>query len=169
MEMERCPACGWPAPKGRPCPRGCGAVTPGAPAAPYSSPPRHAPPATESPVVYPAPAVENAVTVQATERRIARRRSGPAGIGGFLLLPVIGLILTICWNAWHIYHDLLPFRRSEAWTSLTTPGSDIYHWLWQPLALFEVFTAIMMVIAPIALLVLVYRNRRSARSFIIAF
>ena len=139
MEMERCPACGWPAPRGRPCPRGCGAVTP------------------------------PTVAVPALERRSSRRHARPAGIGGLLLLPVIGLILTICWNAWNIYHDLLPFRQSEAWNALTTPGSDIYHWLWHPLALFEVFTAIVMVIAPIALLVLIFRKRRSARGFTIAF
>jgi tetratricopeptide (TPR) repeat protein len=110
-----------------------------------------------------------AVAAPAVERRTSRRRAGPAGIGGLLLLPVIGLILTICWNGWSIYHDLLPFRQSEAWTALTTPGSDIYHWLWQPLALFEVFTAIVMVIAPIALLVLIFRKRRSARGFTVAF
>ena len=42
MEMERCPACGWPAPKGRPCPRGCGAIVPSASAPAQFQPPRAA-------------------------------------------------------------------------------------------------------------------------------
>jgi len=119
--------------------------------------PTYSPPAIETPAIRPTAAPGNAGAAPAPGRRASRRPAGPAGIGGYLLLPVIGLILTVCWNAWNIYHDLLPFRQSEAWSALTTPGSDIYHWLWQPLALFEVFTAVMMVIAPLALLVLIFR------------
>lgn len=198
MEMERCPACGWPAPKGRPCPRGCGAIVPSASAPAQTQEPRAAqtgpayartnepvypsvdvPAPAAPPATYQAPPTESAAaslaaspqaaTAPEVGRRASRRHAGPAGIGGYLLLPIVGLILMIGWNAWSIYHDLLPFRRSEAWTALTDPGSDIYHWLWQPLALFEVFTAVVMVIAPIALLALIFRKRRSARGFTVGF
>lgn len=192
MEIERCPACGWPAPKGRPCPRGCGAARPAPAAAPTHTTPAAPPQTLPPPVAYAAPpvtyaappyaapadaasaaprapAVDLDTTAPRAERRLAQRLAGPTGIGGLLLLPIIGLVITMCWNAWNIYRDFLPFRRSEAWTALTTPDSPIYHWMWQPLALFEVFASIVMVIAPIALLVLLFRKRRSARGWAVAF
>jgi len=155
METERCPACGWPTPKGRPCPRGCGAL------APTPSLSFHATP------VQAAFAPQSAIVPQ--NRRSLRHKAGPTGIGGLLLLPVIGLFATICRNGWTIYHDLLPFRDSEAWAVLTSPGSEVYNPLWQPLLLFEFFATVVMVVAPLALLVAIFLKRQSAPRFAVAF
>lgn len=168
MQMDRCPACGWPTPQGRPCPRGCGASVPMPPKQPVYFQPTYAPPVQVQSAYAPSAAAGPGVA-PVLDRRVSRRRTGPTGIGGFLILPVIGLILTVCWNGWAIYHDFLPFRESEAWAALTTPGSGIYHRLWQPLTLFELFATIVMIIAPMALLGLIFGKRRSARGFTVAF
>jgi len=102
-------------------------------------------------------------------RRSRRHKAGPTGIGGLLLLPIIGLVVTICRNGWTIYHDLLPFRDSEAWAVLTSPGSDVYNPLWQPLLLFEFFATVVMIVAPLALLAAIFLKRPSAPRFTIAF
>ena len=165
MEIERCPVCGWPAPKGRPCPRGCGSVRPvSAPpiateaVAPVMIAPATAPEATQSPT----PGIR-------ADSRIAQRLAGPSGLGGYLILPIIGLFATIFWNARYLIQTLIPLYHSSDWAALTTPGSPEYHWLWQPLTLFETFGAVVMAIAPIALLIMIFRKRRAARRYIIAF
>jgi tetratricopeptide (TPR) repeat protein len=210
MEIERCPVCGWPAAKGKPCPRGCGkawslsaspsypppergaaepSFAPVAPAAAAYSPtyeaaasaPYGAPGGVAAAMVYPVPgaaapadayappADQTVATPVRPDRRLAHHLAGPAGIGGFLLLPVIGLIVTIGWSAWSIIRDFIPLFRSTVWAALTTPDSPTYYWVWKPLILFEAFAAMVMVLAPIALLVIVFRKRRSARHWVITF
>ncbi len=183
MQIAPCPACGWPTPKGRPCPRGCGAAVPAAPAQAYTTPqalPTQALPPSQAgpsyslgPSAVPAAASASLESRDAStvgsERRLHRHLAGPAGIGGALLLPIIGLLATICWNAWNIYYEFLPLRQSDVWTALTTQGSSVYHWLWQPLALFEVFASVVMILAPMALLVMIFRKRRAVRGSMVAF
>jgi hypothetical protein len=179
MQIERCPVCGWPAPKGRPCPRGCGSPrlvsTSPAYAAPVQGPyvarPQEAAAALAA-VALEAPAPETAAPpapVVRAESRLAQRLAGPSGLGGYLLLPIIGLFVTIFLNARYLTQTLIPLYRSPAWPRLTTPGSPAYHWLWQPLILFETFGAVVMAIAPIAVLILIFRKRRAARGYAIAF
>jgi tetratricopeptide (TPR) repeat protein len=103
------------------------------------------------------------------DSRIAQRMAGPSGIGGLLVIPIIGLFFTIFWNAGYLWRTLLPLFRSSAWATLTTPGTPEYHWLWQPLVLFETFAAVIMAIAPIALLAMILTRRRAARRYVISF
>ncbi len=133
---------------------------PGAPA----YPPAAMPPA--QPPTYP---FENEAAELEPLRRAAKRKSGPYGVGGFLLLPMLGLILIMCWSAWTVYDQFMPFRQSDAYAALTTPGSPIYHWLWQPFTLFQVFAAAVMFLAPIALLSMISGKRTGARGYTVAF
>jgi tetratricopeptide (TPR) repeat protein len=180
MEIERCSVCGWPAPKGRPCPRGCASVRPASPppapvsvvapaavaasaiAAPVAAPVMVAQTPPPEVVASPAPGIR-------PDSRTAQRLAGPRGLGGYLLLPIIGLFATIFWNARYLIQTLIPLYRSSGWAALTTPGNPQYHWLWQPLILFETFGAVVMAIAPIALLIMIFRKRRAARRYVIAF
>jgi hypothetical protein len=199
MQIERCPVCGWPASKGRPCPRGCGLVRPASPTptyvafepAAYAAPPHETAfaAAAVAPVVVPAamaapgpvapavvtPTIADPEMVASAppgiraDSRIAQRLAGPHGLGGWLIIPIIGLFLTIIWNANYLIQTLIPLYRSSAWAALTTPGTPEYHWLWQPLILFETFGAVAMAITPIALLIMIFRKRRAARRYVIAF
>lgn len=207
MEMQRCPVCGWPTPKGRPCPRGCAATATGAPPARPTrpaSPVKPGQPAAVGQPAQPAPVVPQPVYTQTAyappepvpaqappavidaasddvaavagepsahpeSRRARKRTAGPSGIGGWLILPVIGLLGTLGWSAWNLVRDLIPLFGSEEWSQLTTPGSPAYHYLWQPWVLFDTFALIVMVLAPIALLTLIFRKRRSTPRWMITF
>lgn len=171
MQIERCGVCGWPVPKGRPCPRGCGTLmAAGAPTQTVGAAAAVAPP-VPPPTAPPARAPEAARTPPAIhcESRVAKRLAGPSGLGGYLLLPIIGLFITIFWNARYLIQTLIPLYRSTAWAALATPGAPEYHWLWRPLILFETFGAVAMAITPVALLIMIFRRRRAARRYTIAF
>jgi tetratricopeptide (TPR) repeat protein len=103
------------------------------------------------------------------DSRTAQRLAGPSGLGGYLILPIIGLFATIFWNARYLIQTLIPLYRSSDWATLTASGTPGYHWLWQPLVLFETFGAVVMAVAPIALLIMIFRKRRAARRYVIAF
>jgi tetratricopeptide (TPR) repeat protein len=154
MEIQRCPVCGWPTPKGRPCPRGCGRL-----------------PVDYSPVGGAAPKQPAVAQPEALpERRSARRRArAPSGIGGWLILPIIGLVATLCLSAWSLFWDIIPIIRSDTWAKLTSPSSETYHWLWQPWMLFDAFAMVVMVLAPIVLLVMIFRKHRTAPRYVIIF
>jgi tetratricopeptide (TPR) repeat protein len=163
MEILRCPACGWPTPKGRPCPRGCSATTTVIPPLPAAAPPATVPymPRTQQEQALP-------VVYATADSRMARQRAaGPSGLGGWLILPIIGLIVTLGWSAWRLVHDIIPMFGSEAWAGLTTPGAAAYHYMWQPWILFDTFALIVLVLGPLALLTLIFRRRRCAPRWVI--
>jgi hypothetical protein len=128
----------------------------------------YSPPATPA-GAYTLPADAPYATPIRPDRRLAQHLAGPAGIGGFLLLPIVGLVLSAGWNVWTLVRDFIPLFRSSVWGVLTTPDSPTYYWLWKPLILFEAFAAVVMVLAPLALLVMLFRRRRSARRWVIVF
>ena len=61
----------------------------------------------------------------------------PSGIGGWLILPAIGLVLTPILLLVTITRDLLPALQPEVWNALTEPGSQAYHPMWSTVILFE--------------------------------
>lgn len=65
------------------------------------------------------------------------KSTGPKGIGGWLLLPAVGLVLTPFRMGVQFYRDLLPSLTPEIWHALTSPGSSAYHPLWGPLIICE--------------------------------
>ena len=177
MEIARCPECGWPTPKGRPCPRGCGQLPVDAPEVtaaqraaqpvPQPVPQPAAPPGRPMP-----PAPPDLEPSRRSGRRTARRLSaatGPSGLGGWLVLPLIGLVATLLLSAWSLVWNIMPMFRSDTWAKLTSPDSAAYHWLWKPWVLFDAFALVVMVLVPVALLVLMLRKRRSAPRYAIAF
>ena len=61
----------------------------------------------------------------------------PSGIGGWLILPAIGLVLTPILLLVTLTRDLLPALQPEVWNALTEPGSQAYHPMWATVIIFE--------------------------------
>ncbi len=62
----------------------------------------------------------------------------PKGLKGWLILPAIGMFVSVLRLAINLMKDFWPIFREDYWQVLTTPGSAVYHPLWGPLLIFEI-------------------------------
>ena len=85
---------------------------------------------------------------------------GPRGIGGWLILPLLGLIFTPIRVGIQTHRDFSPMLEPGIWRALTTPGGEAYHWLWAPTIIFEVVTNVSLIGFTLVLLVLFLRTSR---------
>jgi hypothetical protein len=85
----------------------------------------------------------------------------PSGLGGWLILLGIGLVVSPVRITTILLQTFLPIFQDGAWEILTTPGSEVYHELWGPLIILEIVANTIFVLVGIALLVLFFR--RSSR------
>jgi hypothetical protein len=88
--------------------------------------------------------------------------SEPRGIGGWLILVVIGLVLTPFRLAQGLLTNHWPIFRDGHWAELTTAGTEAYHPMWAPLLVFEVVGNLVMLVLPVVILVLFFRHSRRA-------
>jgi hypothetical protein len=95
--------------------------------------------------------------------------SDPSGLGGWMVLPVVLLFLTLIVSVSVLFASQLPLLRSDVWSDLTTSGTTAYHPLWAPMIVFETFVTTMMIVFPLLLLVLIFRKRRMAPRLVIGF
>jgi hypothetical protein len=65
-------------------------------------------------------------------------KMSPTGLGGWLVLPAIGMFLTIPLILASLITDFLPILIDGGWAILTSPDSEYYHELWAPILLFEI-------------------------------
>jgi hypothetical protein len=91
------------------------------------------------------------------------------GIGGWLILPLIGLFISPIRVAISVFGDLVPIFTEGRWNVLTTPGSDAYHPLWAPLIIFEYAGNAVFIIFSIVLLVFFFRKSRLLPKLIISY
>ena len=70
--------------------------------------------------------------MQLENLEFAPRVSGPTGLGGWLILPIIGLFVTLIVVSISFLRDILPILSEPVRTALTTPGSPSYHSSWAP-------------------------------------
>ena len=82
----------------------------------------------------------------------------PKGLGGWLALVVIGLFLFPIKVVILLNNDVLPIFQNGSWEILTTPGSEVYHYLWAPLIIFEIVGNIFFLIFDIILIVLYFKK-----------
>jgi hypothetical protein len=83
---------------------------------------------------------------------------GPRGLGGWLILPAIGLVaLPLLW-IYSLITDYVPIFREGYWEVLTTPGSGAYDPLWRSLLLFELIGTALFVAVDLVLIVLFFRK-----------
>ncbi len=91
---------------------------------------------------------------------------GPKGIGGWLILVVIGLILTPLMVGRELLTIHLPIFTDGTWHLLTTPGTEVYHPLWAPLIIFETVGNIALIV--LAIVTLVSLLNKSSRTPMLA-
>jgi hypothetical protein len=92
----------------------------------------------------------------------------PRGIGGWLVLPALGLIITPFRMGFQFYRDMLPALAPETWSALTDSSSAAYHSLWAPVLIFEVVVNIALFFYTLWVLWLFFKkSKRVPRLFII--
>lgn len=108
--------------------------------------------------VYEPPAAELSQPIQ---------NQGPEGIGGWLILVAIGLVLTPIRLVAMMLPAYAEVFTSGTWDVLTTPGSGAYSPLWAPLLLGEIVINALLLCAGIVLIYLFFTKRRPFRRFYI--
>lgn len=95
--------------------------------------------------------------------------TGPTGIGGWLILPFLGLIVSLVITGISLYSDVLPAFGSDVWPVLTTPGSPVYHASWGTYLVTAVVLNFLIIGSALALLVLGFGKKRTFPFGMIAF
>lgn len=92
---------------------------------------------------------------------------GPTGIGGWLILPIIGVGLTPLQMLGTLLRDYLPIFTEGGWEAVTTPGSEAYHEMWAFTIIFEIFVHVAIAVLAVGALVLLgLRSKHTPRAFI---
>jgi hypothetical protein len=92
--------------------------------------------------------------------RPSTRQPPLVGLGGWLILPGLGLFLTPALTLFN-FSQGLDALSVEGWANLTHPGSDGYHPLWAPLLLLEMSTVIFVLVFSVLLSWLFFTRRSS--------
>jgi Protein of unknown function (DUF2569) len=95
--------------------------------------------------------------------------AGPKGIGGWLLLPVIGMFVFPVRCLISLATEYLPIFEKGMWAALTTPGSKAYHPLWGPLLAYEIFFNLAFLVFDLVLLYLLFAKSYRFPKLYIAF
>jgi hypothetical protein len=119
---------------------------------------------TDESNVYAPPEEPVAPEEGAEEPRVGE---GPRGIGGWLLLPLLGLIVTPIRVGYSLVADYIPFFR-ESWPVLTDPNDLSYHPLWAPLIIYEVLGDAVLALTALLGLVLMFRRDRRLPKLMVA-
>lgn len=81
------------------------------------------------------------------------------GLGGWLILPAIGVIVMPI-RILVDFLSTLPSYAAETWANLTTVGSAGYHPLWAPLLLYELSANLTLIVCSILLAIMFFQKRR---------
>jgi hypothetical protein len=91
---------------------------------------------------------------------------GPKGIGGWLILPLIGL----CFTPVILARELSTAARMlEVWDTLTTPGSGAYHPLWGASIVFDLAGGLLLLAFTVVVAIHFFRKSRHTPRLMIAW
>ncbi|HRQ65068.1 MAG TPA: DUF3857 domain-containing protein [Xanthomonadaceae bacterium] len=90
-----------------------------------------------------------------------------AGIGGWLILPAIGVVVSPIVMIVSMAQNLELYG-AQQWSWLTDPASEGYHALWEPVLLFELAGNLGLVVFFILLAVMFFQRRRSVPGLFVA-
>jgi len=96
-------------------------------------------------------------------------KKSPEGIGGWLVLPLLGLIISPFRVSFSLYRDIWPVFSGGHWQALTTSTSEAYHPLWAPLLVLELVGNVAIVIVGLVALWLFLRKSRLAPRWVISW
>jgi Protein of unknown function (DUF2569) len=94
---------------------------------------------------------------------------GPRGIGGWLILVILSLVLSPLRITYTLLTIHWPIFRDGTWQTLTTPGSPAYHHLWGPLLAFEIIGHLIAIALAIVTLVMLLRQSKRTPAFAIGW
>ncbi|MBN1321402.1 MAG: DUF2569 domain-containing protein [Thermoleophilia bacterium] len=120
-----------------------------------------------TPALSPASALGDGACTRVTEAEIPP--ADPQGLGGWLVLPILLLFASMLFGLLAFFAILLPLLDGGVWSELTSPDAPLYHPIFLPTITFEAAIDLVLVAAPIALLVLLFRKHRLLPRLIIAF
>jgi hypothetical protein len=92
----------------------------------------------------------------------------PKGIGGWLVLPALGLPISLFRMGRDVY-QLMPSYTTNAWFALTDPAGANYHPLAGALLTFELVANAALIVLSVTTLVLFFRRRSSLPTVYVAF
>jgi len=107
--------------------------------------------------------------VQLDNLEFAPRVTGPTGLGGWLVLPIIGLFVTLTVVCISFFRDILPILSGPVRTALTTPGSPAYHSSWAPYIIASVLGNAVLFFGALFLIFVVFQKRSIFPRLIVAF
>lgn len=92
--------------------------------------------------------------------RTATSPDAPSGLGGWLILPMLAIVLSPLRLA-HDLWDVLPTYASTSWTRLTVPGAEQYSPWWAPYLLTELGGNLLLAVFWVMMPFLFFRRRTS--------
>jgi hypothetical protein len=94
--------------------------------------------------------------------------NGPVGLGGWLILPRVGLFLSALQHLSSTFR-ILGLLKPESWTALTLQGSAVYDPWWAPLLIFELAASVALLMSEILIFYLFWGQRRVVPQLMIAW
>jgi hypothetical protein len=93
----------------------------------------------------------------------------PSGLGGWLILPMLGLLLSPLTVGFMLVSNFVPLVTSGEWRELTDPDGPAYHPLWGPLLGLEVAGNLFFIGYALILLALLFKKSHRFPMLYIAF
>ena len=97
------------------------------------------------------------------------QKTEPSGLGGWLILPMLGLIFLPFKIGALLVTTHMPIFSEGYWDILTNSESEAYHALWAPLLTYEIIGNLIFILASVILLVFFFQKHHSFPKLMIIY